>query len=77
MREYTAAELRRVVENAGFDVVELFTRNAPGYVFDRRITTLLQALGYSTKFRGEQMFCVARKAARGANDRYPPFLYEV
>ena len=77
MREYTAAELRRVLESSGFDIVELFTRNAPGYASDRRITSLLQMLGYSTKFRGEQMFCVARKSSRGIAERYPSFLYEI
>ena len=76
MREYTPAELREALECAGFEVVQLFTRNAPGYTAHQRIVPLLQLLGYSTNFRGEQMFCLARKTERGVTNHYPAFLYE-
>jgi len=77
MREYTPAELREVLEAAGFEIVHLFTRTAPGYgAAHARIIPLLQLLGYPTELRGEQMFCVARKSAPGTA-RYPSFLYEI
>ena len=77
MREYTPGELREAVESAGFEVVDLFTRNAPGYSNQKRMNLMIRLLGYSTKLRGEQMFCLARKTGRGITNRYPGFLYEI
>ena len=76
MREYTPAELREAVESSGFELVHLFTRSAPGYAAQERVNRLIQLLGYSTSFRGEQMFCLARKADRGVTNRFPGFLYD-
>lgn len=77
MREYTPNELRQVLASSGFDIVHLFSRSAPGYRSQERVNPLIHLLGYSTKLRGEQLFCLARKSARGIAERYPDFLYEV
>ncbi len=77
MREYTPAELREALQSAGFEIVHLFTRSAPGYTAHQRMERLIHLLGYTTELRGEQMFCLARKTPGGIANRYPGFLYEV
>ncbi|MDQ6678745.1 MAG: class I SAM-dependent methyltransferase, partial [Acidobacteriota bacterium] len=76
VREYTPAELTEALEAAGFEIVSLFTRNAPGYNSASWVTGLLQDLHQPTQFRGEQMFCLARKQTAPKLKRRPEFLYD-
>jgi len=76
VREYTPAELTEALHAAGFEIVDLFTRSAPGYGSASWVTPLLQDLHQPTQFRGEQMFCLARKQAAPKLNRRPEFLYD-
>jgi SAM-dependent methyltransferase len=76
VREYTPKELREAVESAGFEVENLFTEVIPGYGTDTWVKDFLERNGYSSAFRGEQMYCIARKRTGRAIVRYPGFLYE-
>lgn len=76
VREYTPKELRRAVESAGFEVERLFTEDIPGDQPTDWVKELLARNNYSTAFRGEQMYCIARKRANLPRTRYPKFLYE-
>ncbi|SRR5579883_1627818 len=76
VREYTPPELREAIEAAGFEVENLFTEVIPGYGTDTWVKDFLTRNGYSTAFRGEQMYCVARKRSSLPVRRYPGFLYE-
>lgn len=75
MREYTARELEDLLRAAGFEVESLFTTFLDEYASHRQLLTLLEANGYGTENRGEQMWCVARKNSALPIDRYPGFLY--
>ena len=79
VREYTPPELRTAIEAAGFEIENLFTESIPGEDNEIRMKDFLERSGYSTAFRGEQMYCIARHAAQRprAVVRYPHFLYEV
>jgi SAM-dependent methyltransferase len=76
VREYTPKELREAVESAGFEVVNLFTEVIPGYGTDTWVKEFLERNGYSSAFRGEQMYVIARKRSALPIMRYPKFLYE-
>jgi SAM-dependent methyltransferase len=76
VREYTPKELREAVESAGFEVENLFTEVIPGYGTDTWVKDFLERNGYSSAFRGEQMYVLARKRAGKPVVRYPGFLYE-
>jgi SAM-dependent methyltransferase len=76
VREYTPKELREAVEAAGFEVENLFTEVIPGYGTDVWVKAFLERNGYSSAYRGEQMYCIARKRAALPVVRYPKFLYE-
>jgi SAM-dependent methyltransferase len=77
MREYTPNELREAVESAGFEVVNLFTDVIPGYGTDVRMKAFLERNQYSSAYRGEQLYCIARKRSALPINRFPDFLYEV
>jgi len=76
VREYTPLELREAVESAGFEVENLFTEIIPGYRTDTWVKDFLERNGFSSAFRGEQMYCIAKKRAGRPTVRYPHFLYE-
>ena len=76
VREYTPPELREAIESAGFEVENLFTEVIPGYGTEERMRDFLTRNSYSPEFRGEQMYCVARKRSNLPVVRYPRFLYE-
>jgi SAM-dependent methyltransferase len=76
VREYTPLELRQAVESAGFEVENLFTEVIPGYDTEARMKDFLERNGYSAAFRGEQLYCIARKRSNRPMVRYPGFLYE-
>ena len=76
VREYTPPELREAVESAGFEIENLFTEVIPGYGTETWVKDFLIRNGYSAAFRGEQMYCIARKRVGGKVVRYPHFLYE-
>jgi hypothetical protein len=76
VREYTPRELREAVESAGFEIENLFTEVIPGYGTETWVTEFLQRNGFSAEFRGEQMYCIARKRSSLPVVRYPRFLYE-
>ncbi len=76
VREYTPGELRQVIEAAGYEVENLFTEIIPGYGTDSWVKDFLERNGFSSAFRGEQMYCVARKRGHLPVTRYPGFLYE-
>jgi SAM-dependent methyltransferase len=76
VREYTPGELREAVESAGFEIENLFTEVIPGYGTEERMRGLLERNGYSSAFRGEQIYLIARKRAALPVIRYPKFLYE-
>ena len=77
MREYTPQELAEALKAAGFAVDLLFTETAPGYNSDLWVGEFLEAQGYSTELRGEQMYAVAHKVAEAEVTRYPGFLYDM
>lgn len=77
MREYTPNELREAVTSAGFEIVNLFTEVIPGYGTEDRMRDFLKRNNYSADFRGEQLYCIARKRTNLPVTRYPGFLYEV
>jgi SAM-dependent methyltransferase len=76
VREYTPPELREAIESAGFEIENLFTELIPGYGTEDRMRDFLERNGYSTAYRGEQMYCIARKRSPLPVTRYPGFLYE-
>jgi hypothetical protein len=76
VREYTPAELREAVESAGFEVENLFTEVIPGYGTDLWVKEFLDRNKYSSAFRGEQLYCMARKRSGRKVVRYPHFLYD-
>jgi SAM-dependent methyltransferase len=75
VREYTAFELRTVVEAAGFEIESLFTEPIAGLEINRPMWNFLEENGYNTSLRGEQTYCVAVKRAALPVTRYPGFLY--
>ena len=75
VREYTAYELGQAVQAAGFEIVQLFTTFIAEYSSHQPLLKLLAENGYSTENRGEQSWCLARKRADLAIDRYPYFIY--
>ena len=76
VREYTPPELREVIESAGFEIENLFTETIAGYGTEAWVTDFLTRNRYSATFRGEQMYCIARKRGNKKIIRYPHFLYE-
>ena len=76
MREYTPQELQEALSAAGFEVITLFTRVAPGYHAHLWVRDFLQRVNAPTMLRGEQMFVLAKKNGASAIQRYPPFLYD-
>jgi len=76
VREYTPRELRWAVEAAGFEVENLFTEPIADYKHCLWAKDFLRRHGYSAAFRGEQMYCIARKRSALPVTRYPNFLYE-
>jgi SAM-dependent methyltransferase len=75
VREYVPGEMWEMVEAAGFEVVSLFTERSGG--FDPTpVISILETYGYPTNWRGEQMYCIARKRSGRPITRYPSFLYE-
>jgi SAM-dependent methyltransferase len=77
VREYTPAELAQMLAAAAFRVEYLFTEKICGYNSDEWTGPLLSQLGLPTEFRGEQMYCLARKSGEPAVvERRPAFLYE-
>jgi SAM-dependent methyltransferase len=75
VHEYTAIELGRTVQAAGFEIERLFTTFLEEYAGHRWLLNLLEANGYSTENRGEQTWCVARKRSGLTVNRYPDYLY--
>jgi SAM-dependent methyltransferase len=75
VHEYTAMELRRTVEAAGFEIDRLFTTFLNEYAGHRWLLSFLEVNGYGTEDRGEQTWCLARKRSGLAVNRYPDFLY--
>jgi SAM-dependent methyltransferase len=75
VREYTCYELGEAVNAAGFEVELLFTTFIEEFSEHRGLLKFLAVNGYSTENRGEQTWCLARKRAGLAVDRYPWFVY--
>ncbi|MGD1097569.1 MAG: methyltransferase domain-containing protein [Bryobacteraceae bacterium] len=76
VREYTPLELREAVESAGFEVQNLFTEVIAGYNCDLWVKDFLERNNYSSAFRGEQLYCIAKKRSGRKIVRYPHFLYD-
>ena len=76
VREYTPPELREALEAAGYEVENLFTEVIPGYGTESWVKDFLDRSGFSSAFRGEQMYALARTRANLPIVRYPKFLYE-
>lgn len=76
VREYTPRELREAVESAGYEVENLFSEVIPGYGTESWVRDFLERNGFSSAFRGEQLYVIARKRAGRKIVRYPRFLYE-
>lgn len=76
VREYTAYELGKAVEAAGFEIERLFTTFIEEFLGHEQLLRFLELNGYSTENRGEQTWCLARKNAALPVERYPLFLYE-
>jgi hypothetical protein len=75
-REYAPREVRRLLDNAGFEVIRLETgefREEPHPEFEwvRHLLTLYKL---DQELRGDDIFTVARKAGP-VKDRYPAWLY--
>ena len=75
VREYTPSEIAEALRSAGFELTSLFTERLPGAQHATWILDILQANGFDTSLRGEQMYCVARKHSRASVERFPQFLY--
>ena len=75
VREYTPHEIAQAVRAAGFHVDALFTERTEGAHHATWVLEILQANGFETVLRGEQIYCVARKATPATLDRFPEFLY--
>jgi SAM-dependent methyltransferase len=75
IREYTAHEVRKVLECAGYEVQALFTGRNPGADEASWVRGLLQDYGLETSLRGEQTYGLARPAPGAPVERYPPWLY--
>ena len=75
VREYTADELGRTVQAAGFELETLFTENIPEYDHHRRLLGFLQENGYDIRLRGEQTYCIGIKREALPVVRYPRWLY--
>jgi SAM-dependent methyltransferase len=76
VREYTPSELRQAVEAAGFEIENLFTEVIPGYGTEARMKDFLERNNYTSDYRGEQLYCLARKRSALPVVRYPGFLYD-
>jgi SAM-dependent methyltransferase len=75
VREYTAFEVRAVLEAAGFEIETLITEPIPELEMNLPMWNFLEENGYNTSLRGEQTYCVAVKRANLPVTRYPRFLY--
>jgi SAM-dependent methyltransferase len=75
VREYTADEVRRVLEAAGFEIETLITEPIAEWSKHLPMWNFLEEQGYRTALRGEQTYCVAIKRSALPVDRYPTFLY--
>ncbi|HEV8038998.1 MAG TPA: methyltransferase domain-containing protein [Bryobacteraceae bacterium] len=75
VREYTAFELRDLLESAGFEIESLFTEPIAALAMNLPIWNFLEEHGYNTSMRGEQTYCVAVKRSALPVTRYPKFLY--
>src|SRR5579885_274416 len=76
VREYTPPELREAIESAGFEMDNFFSEVIPGYGTESWVREFLERNGFSTAFRGEQLYAIARKRGAKKIVRYPEFLYE-
>jgi hypothetical protein len=52
----------------------MFTERFEGVTTDTWVLELLERDGFSTEFRGEQIYAIARKAG-APGERYPELLY--
>jgi SAM-dependent methyltransferase len=75
IREYTPDEVKTVLEAAGFHIEVLTTRSGRTVEGRDVIEDLLTAYGFPTDLRGEQIYCLARKASNDVRVRFPGFLY--
>jgi len=75
VREYTAFELRQLLEAAGFEIESLFTEPIAELAMNLPMWNFLEEHGYNTALRGEQTYCVAVKRSALPVTRYPKFLY--
>lgn len=75
VREYTAFELRDLVQAAGFEIESLFTEPIAELAMNLPMWNFLEEHGYNTALRGEQTYCVAVKRSALPVMRYPKFLY--
>jgi SAM-dependent methyltransferase len=75
VREYTPRELADTVQAAGFKIESIFTERLPEFGNTAWVRQLLRDNGFDVSLRGEQMYCLARKRAGAARERYPDFLY--
>jgi ubiquinone/menaquinone biosynthesis C-methylase UbiE len=75
VREYTAFELRDLLQAAGFEIESLFTEPIAELAINLPMWNFLEGHGYNTSLRGEQTYCVAVKRSALPVTRYPKFLY--
>lgn len=75
VREYTPHEIDQMLHSAGFEVTYLFTERLRQAQHATWVFDVLRANRFETRLRGEQMYCLAKKRACTAVDRFPPFLY--
>jgi len=75
VREYTAFELRDLLQAAGFEIESLFTEPIAELAMNLPMWNFLEEHGYNTSLRGEQTYCVAVKRSALPVTRYPKFLY--
>jgi SAM-dependent methyltransferase len=75
VREYTAFELRDLLQAAGFEIESLFTEPIAELAMNLPMWNFLEEHGYNTSLRGEQTYCVGVKRSGLPVTRYPKFLY--
>lgn len=68
-REYTAAEVVRLMDDAGFEIIKADAID----VYDH-VPNAIPVKGYSNKMRGDTVFCLAAKKQKVKN-RMPNWLY--
>lgn len=77
VREFVPCEIRTLLQHAGFEIEEEFTRFLEGSRSEHlAVRTMLAAWDLPVELRGELYFAAARKSSRRPTDGYPSKIYD-